>query len=153
MLFALGAIGEMTNFFDFGSKTRVGNSLMVFWANCLFFVSKRAKKHSLVKKSELLTSLFSKEWQSLFCKEWRSLCCKEWRVRFAFGHKKGEKLWKTVKNLQNNINFLSKLLIFCERMSDSLVKKSKSLTSLFSVTSAIHLWKRANYSRRSLVWQ
>ena len=145
MLFSLSTIGKMLNIFDFGSKTRVGNSLMVFWANCLFFVSKRAKKHSLVKKSELLTSLFSKEWQSLFCKEWR--------VRFAFGHKKGEKLWKTVKNLQNNINFLSKLLIFCERMSDSLVKKSKSLTSLFSVTSAIHLWKRANYSRRSLVWQ
>ena len=104
MLFALGAIGEMTNFFDFGSKTRVGNSLMVFWANCLFFVSKRAKKHSLVKKSELLTSLFSKEWQSLFCKEWR--------VRFAFGHKKGEKLWKTVKNLQKNINFFEQIAHF-----------------------------------------
>ena len=112
MLFALGAIGEMTNFFDFGSKTRVGNSLMVFWANCLFFVSKRAKKHSLVKKSELLTSLFSKEWQSLFCKEWRSLFCKEWRVRFAFGHKKGEKLWKTVKNLQKNINFFEQIAHF-----------------------------------------
>ena len=61
MLFALGTIGEMPNFFDFGSKTRVGNLLIGFSSKLLVFVSERTKKHSLVKKSKSLTSLFCKE--------------------------------------------------------------------------------------------
>ena len=116
MLFAvpLGAIGEMLNFFDFGSKTRVGNSFIGFLSKLLIFWlwAKERKSYSLVKKNESLTSLFCKEWRSLFCKE-------RWE-QYAFGHKKG----KNCQNIWKIYFFLSKSLVFCERESDSLIKKS-----------------------------
>ena len=72
------------------------------------------------------------KWLTSFFKEWQSLFCKERQERFAFGHKKGETLWKSAKNLKK-------------------IKKIWDESFVFVSESAIHLWKRANHSCCSLV--
>ena len=119
-------------------KTRVGRSLIGFSSNTLVLCER--KSYSLMKKSELLPSLFcherperithgrsfvkidgSESLKVLFKKEQMS---KEWREQFPLGHKKGKNCYKQMKNT----NFLSNSLVFCERFAQIM---SKSLTALF----------------------
>ena len=122
---------------DNSQKTRVGRSLIGFSSNTLVLCER--KSYSLMKKSELLPSLFcherperithgrsfvkidgSESLKVLFKKEQMS---KEWREQFPLGHKKGKNCYKQMKNT----NFLSNSLVFCERKSGLLSKKSESL--------------------------
>ena len=119
-------------------KTRVGRSLIGFSSNTLVLCER--KSYSLMKKSELLPSLFcherperithgrsfvkidgSESLKVLFKKEQMS---KEWREQIPIGHKKGKNCYKQMKNT----NFLSNSLVFCERFAQIM---SESLTALF----------------------
>ena len=56
MLFALGTIGEMPNFFDFGSKTRVENLLIGFSSKLLVFRERKDEK-AFARDKEQITHI------------------------------------------------------------------------------------------------
>ena len=66
--------------------SRVGNSIIFFWANRSFFVIERAKLRFHCEKSELLSSLFCKDWRDwIWLIHSRSLFFKDQRDWFAHG--------------------------------------------------------------------